>query len=90
MSEPEEILAIEDSLVYIRGNYNKLYPKTENRRNIIGNLPNRLHEDIKAFAEARNLRMFEVIAGLWDFLEVYEETYKDELKEQRTTNKNKR
>jgi hypothetical protein len=86
----EDLPTIEDSLSYIRGNYNDLFPAADGRRKTIGNIPTRLHGDIMAMAEARNLRMFEIIAGMMDFYNEYEATFETELAGQRNTPKPRR
>jgi hypothetical protein len=86
----EDLPTIEDSLTYIRGNYESMYPKADGRRKTIGNIPTRLHGEIMAMAEARNLRMFEIISGMWDFYAEYEATFETELSEQRNTPKSRR
>ena len=81
---------LEDSLTYIRGNYNELFPMTESRRKTIGNLPERLHDDIKNIAETKNLTLYEVVAGLMDFHKEYENQFEQELATQRTASSNRR
>lgn len=75
----DDLPTIEDSLAYVRGNYNELYPAAAGRRKTIGNIPSRLHADIQKFAEDRNLRMFEIVAGMWDLCQEYEATFGPEL-----------
>jgi hypothetical protein len=41
-------------------------------------------------ATARNLRVFEIIAGMWDFYREYEATFEAELVAQRESNKGRR
>lgn len=78
-----ELPTLEDSLTFIRGNYNELYPIDESRRKTIGNLPARLHDDIKQIAETKNLNLFEVVAGLLDFYTEYELQFEADLSAQR-------
>ena len=80
----EELPTIEESLSYIRGNYNELFPAADGRRKTLGNIPTALHAEILAMAESRNLRMFEIIAGLVDFYNEYEALFSHELSEKRT------
>tara|TARA_R110000823_G_scaffold308997_1_gene432897 strand:+ start:1533 stop:1817 length:285 start_codon:yes stop_codon:yes gene_type:complete len=77
----DDLPTIEDSLAYVRGNYNDLYPTADGRRKTIGNIPSRLHADIQKFAEDRNLRMFEIVAGMWDLIQEYEVVFAPELAE---------
>lgn len=81
---------IEDSFSFVRGNYNLIYPQDESRRKTIGNIPERLHTEINDMCKSTNLRMFEVIAGLWDFYKEYEAEYEAELTAQRLTHEPKR
>lgn len=89
-NEPEDILALEDSVTYVRGNFNDIFPVTENRRKTFGNIPARLHAELKAYAKAHGVKTYEVVAGLWDFHKEYEEIYADELKVQRAKTKSRR
>tara|TARA_R110000782_G_scaffold26614_2_gene68043 strand:- start:121 stop:399 length:279 start_codon:yes stop_codon:yes gene_type:complete len=86
----QEFPTIEESLTHIRGHYNELYPVIESRRKTIGNIPERLHAEISEMATARNLRVFEIIAGMWDFYREYEATFEAELVAQRESNKGRR
>jgi len=88
-AEPD-LPTLEDSLAYIRGNYNELYPIDESRRKTIGNLPERLHDEIHQMAVDRNLRMFEILAGMFDFFKEYESEFSDVLTEQRAQAKGRR
>ena len=85
-----ELPTLEDSIAYIRGHFNELYPKTESRRKTVGNLPERLHAEISEMAEGRNLRMFEVVAGLLDFYREYEAEFETDLDKQRAASKTRR
>jgi hypothetical protein len=86
----EDLPTIEDSLSYVRGNWNSLFPTAEGRRKTIGNIPTRLHAELAEIAESRNLRMFEVIAGLVDFYNEYEANFESELATIRTNTKPRR
>jgi hypothetical protein len=84
------LLTLEDSVVYVKGNFEKLYPSTESRRKTIANLPEGLHGELMKYAETHNLKMFEVIGGLWDFMTQYEDEFSKELKTQRKNDKPRR
>ncbi len=77
--DAENLPTLEESLSHIRGNYNELFPTADGRRKTLGNIPTGLHTDILALAEERNLRMFEIIAGLMDFYHEYESHFSAEL-----------
>lgn len=79
-----KILALEDSVHYVRTNAAEIFPPTESQGKTMGNIPHELHAKLQEYAKQYNLKMFEVVAGLWDFYEQYEETYADELKKQRS------
>ena len=79
-----KILALEDSVHYVRTNAASIFPPNESQAKTMGNIPHELHANIQGYAKKYNLKMFEVVAGLWDFYEQYEEIYADELKKQRT------
>lgn len=99
MAEVEDILTLEESISYVRTNMGTLYPikpikgKKSNKRFLskyrgktMGSIPDGLHKNIFDYAKKHKLTMGEVLAGLWDFYEQYEEIYADELKEQRKRN----
>ena len=88
--EPEKILALEDCMVYVHGNFTELYPPIEGRSKTIANIPTGVHGQIVEIANERGLKMCEVLAGLLDFADEYEEIYADELKEQRARPKARR
>ncbi len=73
------MLILEESVEYIRANINKLFPKSESRNKTIGNIPEGLHADLQKYADRNNLKMYELIAGLWDFIGEYEEEHKEAL-----------
>ena len=79
------MLNIDDSISHCRGNFAKLYPKTESRRKVFGNIPERLHDEIADEAKRRNVCVYELVSGLWDFFKQYEDENKKELAEQRKT-----
>lgn len=79
-----DLITLEESVNYVRANFNELYPKDESRNRTIGNLPDRLHTDLIEYAEEQGLKMYEVIAGLWDFVEQYEADNEKALKQQRS------
>ena len=81
---------IEDSLAYVRGSYNEIYPVAEGRRKTIGNIPERLHAELNELAREKNLRVFEIIAGMWDFYNEYEATFDPALTAQRAQTKARR
>ena len=81
---------LEDSVVYVRGNFQTLYPPEQGRRKTIGNLPAGLHQELQEYADARNLKLFEILAGLWDFVAEYERVNETELTTQRAANKLRR
>ena len=79
------MLTLADSVTYVKGNFNEIYPRTEPRNKTLANLPERLHADLLGYAEERNLKMYEVLGGMWDFIQQYEEAYAAELKAHRKT-----
>jgi len=86
----DELPTLEESLTYIRGNYNELFPTADGRRKTIGNIPTSVHAEIHALAVSRNLRLFEIVAGLLDFYNEYEALFESELAEKRTLPKTRR
>ena len=88
MTATEDILTLEDSTLYIRGHYHEMFPSTKPRRTM-GHLPVELHKDLFDYAQKHNLKMYEVIAGLWDFYSQYELENETQLKTQRAKNKRK-
>jgi len=77
------ILTLEESVAYVRANHKELYAPPPAPRKTIGNVPSELHSELLEHCEANNLKMFELVGGLWDLYLEYEETHKDELKKQR-------
>ena len=86
----EEFPTLEESLTYIRGNYNELFPTVDGRRKTIGNIPTSVHAKLSDMAARRNLRMFEIIAGMVDFYTEYEAVFEAELAEKRGATKTRR
>lgn len=78
-----DLITLEESVSHVRANFNELYPKDESRNKTIGNLPERLHADLTEYAEEQGLKMYEVIAGLWDFVVEYELDNEKALEKQR-------
>ena len=87
MSKKEDMLTLEDSVLYVRGHFKELYPKGD--RSTMGHIPVELHTEISEYAITNNLKMHEVISGLWDFNSQYELEFAKDLKEQRNRNKSK-
>jgi hypothetical protein len=79
----DEILSLEDSITFIRGNFKALYPSTSLDRKTIGNIPEGLMDKLRALADQHNLKFFELLAAMVDFMAEYEELYAEELKAQR-------
>lgn len=83
MSQTDDLLTIEESIQYVRTHRETLYPRSNDRGKTLGDLPVELHGHIQSYAKQHHLKMFEVVAGLWDFYEQYEIIHEDELKTQR-------
>jgi hypothetical protein len=83
MAAAKDIQTIEDSIAYVRTNFNELFPPAEARRKTLGNIPERLHAELQEFAVERNLTMHEMVAVLWDFHTEYEAENEEKLKTQR-------
>ena len=83
MAKDKEVLNIDDSVTYCRGNFAALFPVEEGRRKVLGNLPARLHDQVMKEADKRNVRAYEFLAGLMDFYTQYEAEFKTELAVQR-------
>jgi hypothetical protein len=81
--EPEEILDLEESIRFIRANFNTIYPPTKSLPKTIGNIPEALMDEFRVLADDHNLKMFELLAGLLDFYSEYEDLYATELAAQR-------
>ncbi len=78
-----DLLTLEESIQYVRINISEIYPPTGHRGKTMGSIPVGLHEKMKNYAHKNRLKMNEVLAGLWDFYEQYEEIYAADLKKQR-------
>lgn len=72
-----ELQLIEESVEYTRKNLKPATPKT---KKCIGNVPDELHEQLAEFAEKHNIKMYQAVGALWDFVELYEENNEKELK----------
>lgn len=86
----DDLPTLDDSITYVRGNYNELFPTAEGRRKTIGNLPTRVHAELCQLADSRNLKLYEVVAGMLDFYNEYEAAFEDELVIKRDANKARR
>jgi hypothetical protein len=78
-----EILNLEECIQYVRLNVSEIYPPTKHRGKTMGSIPVGLHEKMQKYALKNKLRMNELLAGLWDFYEQYEDIHATELKKQR-------
>lgn len=74
----DDLIMIEDSISYV---VTSTRPPKE--RKTIGNIPPDLHDDLAEFAEENNLKMYQVVAALWDFLGQYEEVHETALEKLR-------
>ena len=83
MATTNKILALEDSTEYVRRNMGTEYPSTKAENMTISNIPRSLHAELKVYASANKITMYEMIAGLWDFTKEYEAQFAEELAAQR-------
>jgi hypothetical protein len=84
MAQAAKLLTLDDSISYMRKNMGTEFPSTKASNRTISNIPSPLHKEMLEYCKANKLTMYELLAGMWDFVSQYEDVNSAALAAQKT------
>jgi hypothetical protein len=79
MAAATKLLLLSDSVEYMRKNMGTEFPSTQASNRTISNIPAPLHKEMLDYCKENKLSLYELLAGLWDFVIQYEAVHEAEI-----------